>query len=268
MTLAVSTVVPGVERWHMSSWQGRAVGYEVSAYLIDDVLVDCGFPRVAGEFTAAMERARPRGVVVTHWHEDHSGNAEALASLGVPLVMHRECERLLREAPEIRAYRRIVWSSAPRLVSPLIAFDALPLQVLHMPGHTNGHMVVYDAERGIVVSGDLFLGVKVRVAHEHERPLLLAQSLRRVAALRPAWLLDAHRGPVANPAPLLEAKAAWLEQTAGEVMALHARGLHERAIASRVFGREPFVGFVSRGEYSKVGLVRAVLHEPVVPASP
>ena len=53
---------------------------------------------------------------------------------------------------------------------PVTTFDPAPLKVIATPGHTKDHQVVWDEERGIVASGDLFLGVKVRVAHRHESP--------------------------------------------------------------------------------------------------
>jgi hypothetical protein len=74
-------------------------------------------------------------------------------------------------------------------------------------------------------------------------------------------MLDAHRGVVPDAAVKLRAKASWLEETIGEIEALGARGLSERAIARRVLGREEGVGWVSFGEYSKLALVRAVLRE-------
>jgi hypothetical protein len=101
--------------------------------------------------------------------------------------------------------------------------------------------------------------VKVRVAHESESPRTLVTSLRTAAALEPRLLLDAHRGPLTDAAARLRAKADWLEDTIAEIESLGVRGLSERAIARRVLGREALVGWASWFEYSKIGLVRAVL---------
>jgi hypothetical protein len=122
-------------------------------------------------------------------------------------------------------------------------------------------MVVWDDERRILDSGDLFLGVKVRIAHRHESPRLLVQSLRVVAALEPRLLLDAHRGVLHQPTPLLRAKIAWMEETIGAIETLAMQGLDEHEIRRRVLGREEFTGYLSVGEYSRQALVHAVLHE-------
>jgi glyoxylase-like metal-dependent hydrolase (beta-lactamase superfamily II) len=261
MSLARQTVEPGVERFQLRTWRGAAVGYDVSAYLIDGVLVDTGFPHVASEVRALVREAAPRGVVVTHWHEDHAGSVPALAAMKIPIAMRRECESMLRERPSIRPYRHIVWGRTPRLVDEIVPFDPAPLQLLSTPGHSPDHQVVWDATRRIVASGDLFLGVKVRVAHSHESPRALVASLRAVAALEPRLLLDAHRGVVRDAAAQLRAKIAWTEETIADIVALAARGVSERAIVRRLFGAESFVGWVSAGEYSRLSFVRAVLRE-------
>ncbi|CAN5900143.1 MBL fold metallo-hydrolase [soil metagenome] len=261
MSLTTYEVEPGVIRLRMSGWRGRAVGYEVNAYLLGGVLVDSGFPGVQRALLDAVRTLAPRGAVITHWHEDHGGNAPALARLGVPLLMHPDCEVVLRARPHIRAYRRVVWGRTERLREGLAAFDAAPLEIVATPGHTGDHLVVWDAERRIVASGDLFLGVKVRVAHALESPSLLVQSLRTVASLEPRILLDAHRGVVENATSMLRAKVAWLEDMMGEVHAFAAMGCSERVIQHRVLGREPLVGLASLGEYSKLSLVRAILRE-------
>ncbi|MEP7001861.1 MAG: MBL fold metallo-hydrolase [bacterium] len=248
-------------RLELSSWRGRSVGYKVSAYLMNGVLIDSGFPGVRDEFLDAVRSLNPRGVVVTHWHEDHAGNVPGLAALGLPMRMHSRCVAMLRARPAIRPYRRIVWGRTARVSQPFERFDPAPLEIIETPGHTEDHLVVWDAERRVLASGDLFLGVKVRVAHVHESPRALLRSLRKVAALEPRILLDPHRGVVEHATNRLHAKIDWMEATIGEMQMLAARGCSESEIQRRVLGREAFVGRVSFGEYSKRSLVRAVLRE-------
>lgn len=261
MSLSLETVESGVRRLRMRSWQATAVGYEVSAYLLHDVLVDTGFAHARASMLAAVRTLRPRGVVVTHWHEDHAGNAPALAASGLPMLMHEECEALLRSHPEIRLYRRVVWGRTPALSQAIEPFDPSPLRVLPAPGHSPDHMVVWDGERRILVSGDLFLGVKVRIAHDHESPRMLVATLRHMAALEPRLLLDAHRGVVRDGAAQLRAKADWTEETIAGIERLAAEGVEVEEIVRRLFGGESLVGRISGGEYSRAGFVRAVLLE-------
>jgi glyoxylase-like metal-dependent hydrolase (beta-lactamase superfamily II) len=237
------------------------VGYVVSAYLLRGVLIDTGFPGARADVLEAVQSLEPRGAVVTHWHEDHSGNAPILAAAGLPVHMHPRCESMLRARPSIGAYRRLVWGRAPRLSVPLVDFDPHPLRVIETPGHTEDHLVVWDVDRSIVASGDLFLGVKVRVAHLHERPSLVLRSLRTVRALEPRLLLDAHRGAITDAPAMLAAKIAWMEETIGVIKLLDGQGVGVAEIQRRVLGREEMVGYVSFGEYSKRAYVKSVVAE-------
>ena len=261
MTVRITPVEPDVVRVHCSTWRGDAVGYDVSAYVVRGVLVDAGFPRVGREFRAAIRALGVRGALITHQHEDHTGSVAALAAEGLPLHMHPGCEAVLRERPSIGLYRKAIWGWPARLEGPVVPFDVAPLHALHLPGHTPDHLVLWDPERRILVSGDLFLGVKVRIAHHDESPVQLVRSLRTAAALAPRLLLDAHRGPIPDPAPLLLAKADWIESTTAEVVALAAAGIGEREIARRVLGTEDLVGWASFREYSKRSLVHAMLRD-------
>lgn len=261
MSFLLEEVEPGVTRIRLRDWRGRLAGYDVSAYVVHGVLVDTGFPRARRDMLLALDGMGLRGVVVTHSHEDHAGNLPALAVRGIPGLLHRETEATLRERPRILPYRSMVWGRTPMLSGQVGPFDPSPLEVIPTPGHSPDHQVLWDPQHRIVASGDLYLGVKVRVAHEHESPRRLVESLRRVAALEPRLLLDAHRGPVESPMERLEAKIDWMEETIGEIVALAARGVGRGEIARRVLGREDLVGYASGGEYSKRGLVTAVLRE-------
>lgn len=270
-----------VTQLRMRSWRTRVAGYDVSAYLVRGVLVDTGFAGAARHLDAWIRNARRtylhgsaeglQAAVVTHAHEDHSGNAGLLQERGIPVWIAAATRTALAELASVPLYRRFVWSDPLPLAGDsgrqLAGAIALPpgLEVLHAPGHTEDHHVVWDRETGTLFGGDLFLGVRVRVAHHSERPRALVASLRRLAALEPARLFDAHRGSVATPAAALRAKADWLEETIAEIERRAAAGQSPRRIRNELLGREPAEYYVSFNEYSKLQLVRAVIAEQSEP---
>lgn len=247
-----------VTRIIMSTAVSRAIGYSVSAYLVRGVLVDSGFPAVAREVGAFLARTRPHGVVLTHHHEDHAGNVELAARAALPIAMADATWSLLRSLPPMGMYRRVIWGTPPLLASPVVRFASDALRLVPAPGHSADHHVVWDAEQETLFGGDLFLGVKVRMAHPAEDPRLLARSVRTIAALRPRRLFDAHRGLVANPVDALLAKADWLDETIAAIERGISAGKDDRTITREVLGREELAHYVSRGKMSRVNFVRAV----------
>jgi ribonuclease/clavin/mitogillin len=248
-----------VEQIRLQSWQSAAMGYSVCVFLVRDQLIDTGFPGARNAVARLLDERRPRGVVVTHQHEDHAGNVDLVARRGTPIAMARATEDALRAGEaSVGLYRRACWGAMAPLRAAIEAYEPSGLELLHTPGHSPDHHVVWDAEQETLFSGDLFLGVKVRVARPMEDPRALAQSARRAAELRPRRLLDAHRGIVPSGADALRAKAAWLDEMIGAIDGHIARGWSDRAITRAVLGREDLVYAVSRGDLSRLNFVRAV----------
>jgi glyoxylase-like metal-dependent hydrolase (beta-lactamase superfamily II) len=247
-----------VTRIRLASAGSRLAGMHVSAYLVGGVLVDCGFPLARRVLARLLEERPLAGAMLTHWHEDHAGNAELLASRGVPLAMHPDTEARLRTPPAIRLYRRVVWGSPPALLSPVRPFAHETLRFLPTPGHSSDHQVVWDAATHTVFSGDLWLGVRSGVMHVAEQPRRIVESLRAVIALEPRRMFDAHRGQVRDPVGALSSKVAWLEETIGRIETRIDAGWRDRAILREVFGGDELVAVLSGGEYARMNFVRAV----------
>lgn len=233
--------------------------FDVSAYLVRGVLVDTGFPAVGEEFARWVAEARPEGALVTHHHEDHAGNVGHLAALGIPVGAAPETFARIERPEPIGWYRRLCWGAARPLTRRPEPYSHPALTPLHAPGHSADHHVVWDAERETIFGGDLFLGVKVRIAHPGEDIRGQIEVLRRIAALAPKRFFDAHRGPLERPVELLLAKAQWIADVVGGIERRAAEGWDARAIEADVLGRGDFTGLISRGDYAKRNVVESVL---------
>ncbi len=237
----------------------RALNYEVSAYLVRGVLLDTGCPGLAPELTRWLDDARLQGALVTHYHEDHAGNVPALVARGIPVGMAPQTLARIRRPAPIGFYRRLCWGAPAALTRDPEPFSHPALELLHTPGHTSDHHVVWDAEHETIFGGDLFIGVKVRIAHPGEDVRGQSAVLRRIAALSPRRFFDAHRGPVERPAEALLAKAQWIDEVAGAIERRHGEGWSARAIEREVLGASDFTGWFSRGDYAKRNLVAGVI---------
>lgn len=251
-----------VTRLRFSTAASRALGYDSSAYLVRGVLIDTGFPSVEDDLANWLDANSPRGAIVTHQHEDHAGNVELVAARGIALRMADETLHAVRAPRPIEMFRRICWGSPAPLRSSVVAFDEAPLELLFSPGHCADHHVVWDSERATLFAGDLFLGVKVRVAQITEHIPTLAMSLRAAIALAPERLFCAHRGLVPNPVRTLRAKLAWLEWLMEKSSKLHGAGRSDHEIARELLGREGFLPIFTSGGLSKLNLIKVTLGGP------
>ncbi len=236
------------------------MSFSVSVYAVRGVIVDTAFPDVHGELDAWVDAHKPHGAIVTHYHEDHAGNVELLAARGLPMWIAPETLAKVRAPEPILPYRRWCWGSQTPLKSPVIPFAPESLEMIHTPGHSTEHHVVWDAERETVFGADLFLGVKVRVTHPWPREDVRAQiaSIRKVIALKPKRYFDAHRGLVPDAIAQLTAKADWTEEIVGKIDALVERGLPDREIVKTLFGGEDRWSLVTQYDYSRRNYVASV----------
>jgi glyoxylase-like metal-dependent hydrolase (beta-lactamase superfamily II) len=204
------------------------------------VLVDCGFEGedVLEALQAALRElgiglGDVRTLVVTHYHADHYGLSATLLRLGrLRMLLHRldwlfihtklaDIDRYLTESA---AWLELNGLSLPRytdderrsleqvrrftVVAPhqeledrdRIGVGRHAFRVVWTPGHTPGHVCLYDAEREILLSGDHVLDpITPNVSYWWPgagNPLgdFLA-SLRKVAALETRLVLPAHGEP-------------------------------------------------------------------------
>ena len=247
-----------VTELHCATRRSRFLRFSVRAFLVRGTLVDCGFPRVGRELGAWLDHARPAGVMLTHGHEDHAGNIPEIAAREIPVQMAPGTADLVREPGRIGWYRRMCWGDQQPFTGTITPYLHPTLALRPTPGHSPDHHVVWDAERGTVFGGDLFIGVKVRIAHVDEDLRGQIASLREVASWHPERFFDAHRGRLTDPVNDLRAKADWIEETIAAVEDRIRRGWDDAAIRTDVLGREDSTGIVSFGDYSRLNFVRSV----------
>src|ERR1700681_1424983 len=185
---------------------------------------------------AQLGAKRLRKLVVTHIHPDHYGAAGALAGEGladlyihrleVPLVHPRyvELEQLVKE---VRTYLLVngvpaddseVLSNSQRALSqvvktaePSVQLDGAELlqmgrrrlRVEWTPGHSPGHICLYDRKDRLLFAGDHMLPeLSPNIGlHPQSTPDPLHEyldGLRRLAAYQPKLVLPAHGRPFAD----------------------------------------------------------------------
>lgn len=150
---------------------------------------------------ARLEGRRVVAIAVTHRHRDHhAGVTELRRRLGVPLLAHP----LLSES--LGADRALEDGEVITLAAPASVSGAgdWHLRVLFTPGHTADHVVFHEADRGVVIAGDLVSGLSTVVIDPPDGDLAAyMQSVERVASLDARVLFPGHGPPTGGVRPRL-----------------------------------------------------------------
>ncbi|GGM98431.1 MBL fold hydrolase [Thermus composti] len=140
----------------------------------------------------------PKAILLTHAHFDHVGAVAPLVeALDLPVYLH-PLDLPLYQGADLAAR---AWGFAipkpPLPVEPLEeGMTLFGFQVLHLPGHSPGHVAFYDPEGGQVFSGDLlFRGSIGRYDLPGADPKALFASLKRLLSLPPNTRVHPGHGP-------------------------------------------------------------------------
>ena len=179
------------------------------------VLVDTGFGADVGELLAwlaaqgvAPERLR---VVNTHSHCDHAGGNHALQTHGAVIAADAaEAAAVNARDPDACRAQWLHQPIEPYVVQHMlrdgdtVETGAASWRVLATPGHTAGHLSLYERETGVLVLGDALHGADLGWLNPYKEGTdslnRAANTLERLAAL-PAGVGYSGHGPAITDLP-------------------------------------------------------------------
>jgi glyoxylase-like metal-dependent hydrolase (beta-lactamase superfamily II) len=217
--MAARQVLDGV--WMVGSGTDETAStdpYDCHCYLVWDgtggFLVDAGTGRAAERWLANVREvcdpASLGGVLLTHYHADHSGGGAAAARAGLTLLAHRTTAGAVQEADEERTQLRrareagIYPADYHLAAAPVQTIEdgqrpvsgGVSVEVIDAPGHCDGHLVfrVTVAGREVLLSGDcVFAGGRVSMQAIPDCRLdAYADTIVKLAALGTDALLPGH----------------------------------------------------------------------------
>lgn len=237
-------------------------------YLVDGLLIDTGPVHARAKLFPLISGFRPDAIVLTHHHEDHTGNAAFFAERwDVPVHLTERTMKEL-ESLSIPLYRRVVWGEIPeRLTGGIKLGKSLEwtggsLRVIPTPGHSEDHVALLDERRGWLFSGDLFVSARMASGFRFESVPVMIRSIEQVLKLSFETVFCAHAGVVPNGRKALEKKLEFLKLFSEEVKDLAGKGWTAEEISRKWFPPQRLVTWFSGGEMSPVHLVESVLREP------
>ena len=200
--------------------------YAINCYVIahpdGDVLVDAMTQRDAGRIIKALRGRSMAAHVATHAHADHIGATHAVATkLGLPVWAHADDRAAVEDTAIVKArqpdafinrlFAKIMLGPGHPVDRELAEGDEVAgFEVLHTPGHSAGHIVLWRERDGVLILGDVLnnqhpilgfpRGLRLPLDVFTPDPARNRESARRLADLPAKTVLFGHGRPETDAA--------------------------------------------------------------------
>ena len=236
----------------------------VHFFVVDSICIDTAFQRMQKETLAYLAEHQVHTLVLTHHHEDHSGNAASLKkALEVPVLGHPETVKKMQRPFKIFPYQHYAWGAALPLamktVGDSVSSDHIELIPVHAPGHSKDHTVYWEKNKGWLFSGDLFIAEHIKYFRADEKIKDQIESLKKICQLDFDCLLCAHSPQMNDGKTKLRNKLQFLEDIYGRIKGFHTNGLDVNATILKMGLKENiFLKTFTMGNLSMKNMVRCV----------
>lgn len=193
-----------------------------AAYLWQDddelTLIDTGTADCAAKIEEVLD-GELRRIVLTHWHEDHTGSAAELAARhGAEVMAHRLEAPVIRgevsgTPPVLEEFEVPIKAALPplppappcRVDREVEDGDVLEFGggtvVIAVPGHTDGSIALHLPERGVLFTGDAVANVgRTMLGVFNTDRARAVESLHRLATLEVDTAVFGHGDPITQGA--------------------------------------------------------------------
>lgn len=190
----------------------------------------------------------PVEVITTHVHWDHIGghhlfnnisvhvNDKEWLEKGFPLPVDKVKENLIKDVNEERFpndfnidnYRLFTGEPTHILFdNEIINLGNRKLQVLHTPGHSPGHICLYEKERGYLFSGDLLYKGTLFAFYPSTNPIDFYKSIVRISEINYIDKIFPGHNEIGFDKSFLKAVREAFEELKNKNLLNHGSGMHE-----------------------------------------
>lgn len=236
----------------------------VCFYQVGSLLIDTGPSNARAWIKNYFWQPTPRAVLLTHFHEDHSGNAAFFHDrFGAPVYGHPETGRILKTGFSILPYEKIMFGPAepvPVVHMPeFFEFEGRHYQAIETPGHAPGHLCFYVKEEGWLFAGDMYVAEKIKIWRRTENLAQQIRSLELLCTLDFEALWCGHNPQPSGGPALLKKKLAYFRWFYDRAAEAYRKGLSEKeAIRFMKLRERPLVKLLTFNDVSVAHMVRSV----------
>lgn len=234
-------------------------------YRIGDTLIDSGPSNQWKYVKPFIDEKNVAQLLLTHHHEDHSGNAGRIAKLfDITPYAPTECADKLRTGYRTPIMQKLIWGSPKKvttrpLPSRINLENGTVLDAFHTPGHAKDLHCFHDAEKGWLFSGDLYISKSLKYLRSDEDLDQLVNSIRLALSKDFDILFCPHRGILEDGKRALQAKLDNILMLCENVQDLHSKGFAHTEITKKLLGPEDAMAFMTRNNFCKGNLVKEAL---------
>lgn len=223
----------------------------VWCFIADGIMIDTGISRMKQQALEIARSCKPESILLTHYHEDHSGNAAAISNdMGIDVFGHPYTVNKLSRPYPIYYYQHLMWGKAfPLRLKPhetIYETGSLRFRPVFTPGHSKDHTVFLEETNGWLFSGDLYIGDKIKYFRTDENFHDQLASLKHINTLDFDSLFCAHRPVMTGGKEAIQRKIDYLEEFSGSVKTLHDKGYSSTEITRTLnTGDDTFVKWIT-----------------------
>ena len=237
----------------------------VYLYVVDDLMIDTGLRHMQREVIKIARAGKIQKVVLTHHHEDHSGNAAALKDvLGGSVYGHPLTVSKMKSDFRILPYQHYMWGKTVPLemavVPEMMETTNFRLKAIHTPGHSRDHVVYFEPDKGIIFSGDLYLSDRIKYFRADEVIIEQIESLKKILCLDFDAVLCNHHPKPTKGKQRIAKKLQFLEDLYGSIRRTWEKGFEEKRIFRELGLKEQhFIKWFCFGNVSMRNVVRSAV---------
>lgn len=239
----------------------------VYLYRFGEHLVDTAQRNSRENIDVIIEGRPISNIFLTHYHEDHTGNAAYLQKINnAKIFAHPICAEMMTKGFTVSPLGRLISGNVSKAVvnsmadGEVVYLDGYQLQAIYTPGHTNDHTAFYEKNRGWLFSGDIYVADRIKYFESNEDIKEQIKSLKKLVALDFDVLFCAHNPKLKGGKKRLERKLELFESFYNEVLRLNTQGLDDNEILKALGRKENFFyKFMTVGHFTAVNMVKSVL---------